>query len=130
MESLYDEVLFSTVLFFQDLQAIRELIRKTWSEYRAGRTELSTASLLTNTAVELIQRNTEEHLDSIKRWPDAPEGKDFIYWLYAHMCREHITDREKLGDYIHMKTYKQAERISWPENLSLKRVCPVSWPIG
>ena len=27
---------FSSVLFFQDLEAIRELIRNTWSEHRAG----------------------------------------------------------------------------------------------
>ncbi|KAL9075275.1 MAG: hypothetical protein Q9161_001652 [Pseudevernia consocians] len=66
----------------------------------------------------------KEHLDSIKRWPDAPEEKDFIYWFYAHIYREHITDREKPRNYIHMKTYEQAERISWPvscfleENLS------------
>ena len=79
MEYLHDEVLFSSVLFFQDLREIRELIRKTWSEYRAGRTELPTATLLTNMAIELIQRSPKEHLDSIKRWPDAPEEKDFIY---------------------------------------------------
>lgn len=133
MESLYDEVLFSSVLFFQDLESIRKLIRKTWSEYRAGRTELSTASLLTNTAIELIQRSTKEHLDSIKRWPDAPEEKDFIYWFYAHICKEDITDRERPGDYIHMKTYEQAERISWPvsfflgENLSSLKAHQMIW---
>lgn len=129
MELLHDEVLFSSVLFFQDLEAIRRLIRKTWSEYRGGRTELSTASLLTNTAIEIIQRSTKEHLDSIKRWSDAPEEKDFIFWFYTHICKEAITDGEKPGDYTHMKTYEQAERISWPFPSSLKRTCQLSRPV-
>ena len=95
--------------------------------------DLSTASLLTNTAIELIQRSTKDHLDSIKRWPDAPEENDSIYWLYAHICKEDITDREKPGDYIHMKTYEQFVRISWPvsffleENLSSLKAHKMIW---
>lgn len=98
MEFLQDEVLFSSVLFFQDLEAIREIIRKTWSGYRAGRTELSNASLLTNTATEIIRRSTKEHLDSIKRWSDAPKEKDFIARFFANTCKEAITGGEKPGD--------------------------------
>ena len=120
MEFLHDEVLFSSVFFFQDLEAIREFVRKTWSGYRAGRTELSTASLLTNTAIEMIQRSTREHLDSIKRWPDAPAEKDFISWFFAHTSKEAITGGEKPGDYVHMMTYEQADRISWPVSVFLE----------
>lgn len=65
-------------------------MREMWSEYRAERMKLPTASLLANTAVRLMQRSTKEHLDSIKRWPDATEEKDLIYWLYRHVYSESI----------------------------------------
>lgn len=88
MEFLYHEALFSSFLFSQDFEAICELIRKAWPEYRVARIKISTASLLTKTAIELIQRSTKEHLDLIKRWPDAPEEEDFISWFYKHICMD------------------------------------------
>lgn len=120
MESLYDDFLFSPGSFFQDLEAIREVMRNAWSGFRARHTELSAVSLLTNTASELIQRSTREYLDSIKRWPDAADEKDFIYCFHAHICKEGITGREKPGDYIHIKTYEQVEKISWPVSFFLE----------
>lgn len=129
IESLYDDFLFSPGLFFQDLEAIREVMRNTWSGFRARHTELSAVSLLTNTASELIQRSTRECLDSIKRWPDAAEEKDFIYYFHAHICKEGITGREKPGDYTHMKTYEQVEKLAGPFLFSLKRINPASRPI-
>ena len=114
IESLHDEVLISSVCFFRDLNAVRDSIRGVWSDYRAGSLGLMTASLLTSTAIEMIHRSTEDHLAMMKRWPDAPEEQNFIYWLYAHICRSDITKRERPQAHINMETYEEAERVSWP----------------
>lgn len=61
------------------------------------RTDFSSASLLTNMAIYMVQCSTKEHLDSIKHWPDAPDEMDFIYCFQAPICEEGITDREIQG---------------------------------
>ena len=111
--SLHDEVLVASILFLQDIERFRHHTRSIWSEVRKGAIALETASLLTNTAMELIQGSTEEDLDLIRKWDDAPSESDLIHWVYAHTCQE-INKREKPDDLINMETYKEAERISWP----------------
>ncbi|KAK4692795.1 hypothetical protein P7C71_g4476, partial [Lecanoromycetidae sp. Uapishka_2] len=120
VQSMHDEVLIASIFFFQDLNNIRQYLRSVWSDHRAGHTGLMTASILTNTAMELIQRSTKDHLVMIKQWPDAPDEEDFIYWVYAHICRDKVNDREDPDDVINMKTYEQAELVSWPAYIYLQ----------
>ena len=113
VESLHDEVLIASIFFFQDMNDIREYIRNLWSDYRKGTTELTTASLLSNTAIEMIQRSTVEHLDLIKRWPDAPPESNLILWVYLHLGGS-LDSPQNPDDLINMETYEEAERVSYP----------------
>ena len=49
-----------------------------------------------------------------------PKGQDFISWFFAHISEQAITGGEKPGDYVHMMTYEQAGRISWPVSAFLE----------
>ncbi len=114
METLHDEVLISSICYYQDLNATRDFIRNVWSDYREGLTALMTVSLLTNTAIEQIQRNTEDHLLMIKRWPDAPEEKNFIWWFYCHICEGDPLKREQPDDDINVELYDEAQLVCLP----------------
>lgn len=61
------DILVSSVFFFRDLNEFGIHLRELWTGYRKGEVDLTAASLITNTAIELIERNTEEQLSTL-RW--------------------------------------------------------------
>ncbi|CAG8979258.1 hypothetical protein HYALB_00012899 [Hymenoscyphus albidus] len=69
----HDEVLFACIFFFQDFHSTRLLLREAWKDYRDGEDSLMAVSLITNTAIELIQRAVTELLTEINgRHEHAP----------------------------------------------------------
>jgi hypothetical protein len=115
IERMHDEILMSSLFFFHDLSQIRELVRVVWMDYSQGRADLSTASLVTNTAIEIMQRNLEDHLAIMAGQHEAPEEDDWIFWVYAHICHGmDLHHRERPGDSINFETYHQAEYVCLP----------------
>ncbi|KAE8267038.1 hypothetical protein A4X09_0g5306 [Tilletia walkeri] len=55
-----DECVESILAFFSDLHDVRDYIRELWLDYNEGRTDLLTASVTTNTALELLRRPHED----------------------------------------------------------------------
>ncbi|KAJ3154086.1 hypothetical protein HDU86_005011 [Geranomyces michiganensis] len=49
------EVLFTIYCLFMDLDNIRSFLQDTWTDYKAGKIDLITASVTTNTAVEMVR---------------------------------------------------------------------------
>lgn len=85
--SLSDVMLYS-MFFFQDLARIRALIRELWSGYSQGRTALITATLVTNTAIELIQRNVEELFATMAEWRhlEIPDQHKWAQVALRYIC--------------------------------------------
>ncbi|KAG4435219.1 hypothetical protein IFR05_009295 [Cadophora sp. M221] len=46
--------------FFQDLNKVRDYLKSLWQDYRDGKVDLVSASVTTNCAFELIERNEEQ----------------------------------------------------------------------
>lgn len=114
IESMHDDILTSSLFFFHDLNEIRELIRAVWLDYSQGKADLSTASLVTNTAIEIIQRNLDDHLAAMAGQHGAPEQQNWIWWVYAHIC--HGMDFQNLEtpeDPINFETYQQADYVCY-----------------
>jgi hypothetical protein len=115
IERTHDEILMSSLFFFHDLSQIRELVRAVWMDYGQGLADLSTASLVTNTAIEVMQRNLEDHLAAMAGQHGAPNQDDWIYWVYAHICHDmDVHHREQPGDSINFATYHQADYVCLP----------------
>ncbi|KAN0062418.1 hypothetical protein ACQY0O_005302 [Thecaphora frezii] len=60
VEEEEDEVFFYLLAFFSDLNNLRGFLRQTWSDYRDAKLSLVTASLVTNTAIELIRKTHDD----------------------------------------------------------------------
>lgn len=111
------DMLVASWFFFRDLKATRDFLKDVWSDYRQGRTGLIAASLVTNTALEQIQQNTEDHWEVIAKLPGAPEEGNYIWWFYCLICSDDPTWRERPSDGINMKTYDEAEQVCLPAKL-------------
>lgn len=116
----HDEVLLSSIFYVQDVNVIRDKLRSIWSDYRQGRSSLTTASIVTNTAIELLQRSCEEHLNLIKEWPDAPAENDLIYWTYLHLCPDNVLESKDPGTWFNLTTADQAEFTSYSVHVYLE----------
>lgn len=110
IEPSRSDFLFASLLFFRDLNEIRELVRTVWVDYSKGRASLIMASLLTNTSIDIIRRNLEDHLSAAGLQQDAPEEKDWIDWVYSSGCIGiDLHYREHPVDPINFSTYQQAD---------------------
>jgi hypothetical protein len=110
IEPSLNEVLFASLLFFRDFNEIRERVRTVWVDYSQGRASLIMASLLTNTAFEIIRRNLEDQLSGAALQQDAPKENDWIAWVYSSSCNGiDLHYREHPVDPINFSTYQQAD---------------------
>lgn len=57
-----DDLYFMIYCFFKDFNTMREYIQERWCDYQDGLLSLTTVSVITNTAFELIQRGERELL--------------------------------------------------------------------
>jgi len=84
-----DETYFALFCFFTDLKAIRDFILDLWRDYRAGQTDLVTASLTTNLAFGLGQRAER---DLLEEFPMFKSYKDVWISLTMEMCKQRGID--------------------------------------
>ncbi|KAJ3044006.1 hypothetical protein HDV00_003534 [Rhizophlyctis rosea] len=71
------EELYLLFGFLDDLHAMREFLKSVWEEYRDGKVDLMSASLITNTAVELVHKQQE---DLINTNPNFKEYAKMLHW--------------------------------------------------
>lgn len=60
MESTDEDLYFATYCFFDDLDRLRDFLQDLWSSYKARKLSLITASVTTNTAIELVHRAEQD----------------------------------------------------------------------
>ncbi|CZR52825.1 uncharacterized protein PAC_02702 [Phialocephala subalpina] len=85
---------FSTEIFyfFHDLNKIRTYLKQLWKDYQDGKVELPTASIATDTAIEMVQRNEREFLKSMERYARKETIKGYettAVLLWYIVCESH-----------------------------------------
>lgn len=97
-----------------DISSIREHIKSLWSMYRDGQMDLHSASVTTNTAVELVRRMQEDY-DA--NFPNHSDFEGLIHIFYTAQCVSNGQDpnhRQRPGDAINMAMYDLADHILLP----------------
>ncbi|ESZ92597.1 hypothetical protein SBOR_7014 [Sclerotinia borealis F-4128] len=61
-ESIEMKMSLMIFYFFEDLHRIQEFLHGVWKKYKSGKLDLVSASLITNSAFEIVHRNEEEIL--------------------------------------------------------------------
>jgi hypothetical protein len=116
------EIGFALYCFFNDLNRLREFLRHLWSDYQAGNVDLITASVTTNTAMELVQREEKEFF---AMYPILG-GHQLAEVLYDMICEMRGQDpgaREEEEDLINYKMLDVAEWLYMPPYSLLLAFC-------
>lgn len=93
-----EEKFFVIFCLFEDLERIRAFLSQTWKDYAAGTIDLMSASLTTNTALDLVREQCEEF---VRRYPDQDSmfGATQTMWFMAsHASGRGINHVERPGD--------------------------------
>ncbi|XXH01861.1 hypothetical protein Hte_008223 [Hypoxylon texense] len=80
-EDLEEDFLFAIFDFMQELAELRAYMRHTWLGYKKGIMELIMASLLTNTAIQLVRR-AEHELDLMIQRPKKYPASRYPVWNF------------------------------------------------
>ena len=97
-----------------EISSIREHIKSLWALYRDGQMDLDSASITTNTAVELVRRIQEDY---DKNFPDHSDFEGLIRTFYTSQCVSKGQDpnhKQRPDDTINMAVYDLADQILLP----------------
>lgn len=121
------ERIFAAFCLLEDLQRIRDLICQTWSDYRAGKFDLMSASVTTNTAIGLARQSVEDYE---KLYPDVT-GQSLVQLMYVTACvmrGEDVELRQNPGDPYNMAVADIAEWSYLSTHVLLVSFCDVLEP--
>lgn len=125
IEATLGDVFMCSMFFFWDLRKIRVLIQNLWGDYIQGHSNLTTATLVTNTAIDLIQRNVDELFAVMAEWRhlEVPNQDEWIPWVYANICiamsedvqyeeEEQVTEKFKFAtELVCIETFKRIQAL-------------------
>ncbi|KAK0544463.1 hypothetical protein OC846_006067 [Tilletia horrida] len=84
-----EEAIEDLISFFSDLHDVRDYLKDLWQDYKQGRTDLMTAAVTTNTALELLRRPHDELMTRIM--PLFNNSLTLLYQLLFNFVRMHLT---------------------------------------
>jgi hypothetical protein len=118
VEATDDEIYFAIYCFFNDLNRLRDFVRDLWCQYQTGSSDLITASVTTNAALELVGRAES---DLAVSFPECDSFKATGLLLYVVIMdilgKEDTTtkgfgyDVPELAEWLFLPVYTQLEVI-------------------
>jgi hypothetical protein len=86
LEANQNDVMLGSQFFFGDLNRIRIYLRNIWEDFVLDKTDLCTATMTTNVAIERIRQSVQGIRASFSDMHDAPEKQDWLRWFYGQIC--------------------------------------------
>ncbi|RDL42300.1 uncharacterized protein BP5553_02279 [Venustampulla echinocandica] len=115
-----DDLYFMIYCFFKDFNTTRELIQEQWCDYLEGTLALSTISLVTNTAYELLQRAEKELIAQIPSRSGLRSYHNMANMLFMDVGLAHVDYDEKTAKYegdqakMNNAIYEEADWLCLP----------------
>ncbi|EYE92270.1 uncharacterized protein EURHEDRAFT_415694 [Aspergillus ruber CBS 135680] len=127
-ERLHDleEALLLFQLLVQDMGKIRAVILKTWSGYKMGMFDLVSASVTTNTAVDIARRMEEDAQPIFDKHGGSEKLLQLLHLGYCIECEEDPTYKERPDDFLNLRMYNFAEKAFWPTYILLEGFCAIA----
>jgi hypothetical protein len=116
-----EEKAFAYYCLFSDLEKLRSHLKAVWTDYKAERTDIITAAVVTNTAFQLAMRAQDEALSA---FPGAGDYAEFMFMtLQAHGDEEFSMDEETTDWMLYFAFQKLHEfcRILHPPRIPLMK---------
>ena len=107
---------FASYSLFTDIDQLLGYLRELWVRYKDGELDLITASITSNTAIDLVRRLEQ---DFVKEFPEAADTEFFINMIYQVKCivqgrQPEALSREKELAPFNMQMYDTAQWLLMP----------------
>lgn len=120
---------FAASSLFRDINKIYRHVEQTWHQYRDGKTDLMTASIISNTAVELIRRLEEDFFEQFPRFrniekdivsnykaykPTHKDAQQLINFMFRAKCAKDNRDpwsNDEQGTQFNLEYYDDARHV-------------------
>ena len=113
-------------LLVQDLSNIRNVIRETWSGYKMGVFDLVSASVTTNTAVDISRRMEEDAQPILDKHGGSARLLDLIYFAHCIERNEDPNHWERPDDFLNVRVYDVVQKAFVPTFLLLSSFCAIA----
>ncbi|MCJ1353173.1 MAG: hypothetical protein MMC33_003158 [Icmadophila ericetorum] len=121
-----DDIAFMIFCFFEDLHRIQDYIGEIWKSYRAGETNLQTAAITTNVALDLVRQAEAKILDTAPKLFNKKRSWDTIAIIifYADAFEQGVCPEARLGttetlritpfdNFIYLSTARVLMKFIW-----------------
>ena len=115
----FGEASFLFQLLVQDLSKIRNVIQETWSGYEMGVFDLVSASVTTNTAVDIARRMEEDAQPILEKHGGSERLLQLIYLAHCIERNEDPNHWERPDDFLNIRVYDVVEKAFVPIYLLL-----------
>jgi hypothetical protein len=120
-----EETYFALFCFFDDLNQLRDFLHELWSDYKAGKVDLITVSVTTNTAIDLVRRAEKEFVTAFPRLDTYDKISEVFYMLMCWIRGEDPEVREQPDDIVNFAMLDVADWLCLPVYGLLDSFCDV-----
>ena len=123
-----EDICFAVFCIIDDYRQIRIHLQKTWWNYKLGKMDLVDASVITNTAFDLVRRADEEFCCAFPIFQNSCQISDAFY---AYFCAVRCADPgyfELPDDWFNYKMAEIAQLCYMPTEYLLDSFCSVLQP--
>lgn len=113
-----DVLPFVLFCFFEDVHQVGQIIRDIWEEYKAGQINIMTASVVTNTAIDLVRKTEDEMTAAYSQlstyWPIAENMLQVLAANHGDPSSPEIFENPELQNlvqYVYMPAYTMLYRF-------------------
>ena len=122
------EKYFAMYCLFTDLHGLRSFIGRTWDDYSVGRIDLMTASILTNTAFDLVRRMEIKFFAAMPEFESAQKLIQFFMVFISILRGVDPLRKELPDDWFNYEVADVAQWLYLPTFILLDSFCDVIQP--
>ena len=123
-----EEKYFAMYCLFTDLHGLRNFIGRTWDDYSDGRIDLITASILTNTAFDLVRRMETKFFAALPEFESAQKLIQFFMLFISILRGINPRRKERPDDWFNYEVADVAQWLYLPTFILLDGFCDVIQP--
>ncbi len=123
-----EEKYFALYCLFADLHGLRTFIGKTWEDYSDGRIDLMSASILTNTAFDLVRRTETKFFTALPEFESAQKLIQFFMLFISILRGVNLRHKERPDDWFNYEVADVAQWLYLPTFILLDGFCDVIQP--
>ena len=123
-----EEKYFAMYCLFTDLHGLRTFIGRTWDDYSDGRMDLMTASILTNTAFDLVRRMETKFFAALPEFESAQKLIQFFMLFISILRGVNPRHKQRPDDWFNYEVADVAQWLYLPTFILLDGFCDVIQP--